>query len=102
MSSPLWSSLHALVDLVPMQDVPDPGPQPPPGRIADYANTIVGWVKWALIVAGVLGILICAGMVIIGRRQRNAMATEGLIGAGWVIAGLAMISSAAGVVGAFL
>lgn len=102
----MWSALHPLLhpvlDMVPFQEVPDPGPIAPPGRIAEYANTIVGWMKWALIIAGVLGILICSGMVIIGRRQRNAMATEGLVGAGWVIAGLAMVSSAAGIVGAFL
>lgn len=96
------SFLLVLLDLVPAQDVPDPGPAPPPGRISEFADTIVGWMKWGLVVAGVVGMLICAGMVIIGRRQRNAMATEGLLGAGWVIAGLALVSSAAGIVGAFL
>jgi cytosine/uracil/thiamine/allantoin permease len=51
--------------------------------------------------AGVLGILICAVMLIIGRRNRSATAYEGLVGSAWILGGLALASVAAVVVGAF-
>jgi len=54
-----------------------------------------------VIVAGVLGIFICALMLIIGRRNRSATAYEGLVGSAWVIGGLALASVAALLVGAF-
>jgi cytosine/uracil/thiamine/allantoin permease len=49
----------------------------------------------------VLGILICAIMLIIGRRNRSATAYEGLVGSAWVLGGLALASVAALLVGAF-
>ncbi|MCX6464293.1 MAG: hypothetical protein NTW05_11990 [Pseudonocardiales bacterium] len=84
---------------VPMA-VPDPGPVAPPG-FAELAGNLLGWVKWGVLVAGVLGILICALMLIIGRRNRSATAYEGLVGSAWVIGGLALASVAALLVGAF-
>jgi hypothetical protein len=80
--------------------VPDPGPVAPPG-FAELAGNLLGWVKWGVLVAGVLGILICALMLIIGRRNRSATAYEGLVGSAWVIGGLALASVAALLVGAF-
>lgn len=80
--------------------VPDPGPVAPPG-FADLAADLLGWLKWGVLVAGVLGILICALMLIIGRRNRSATAYEGLIGSAWVLGGLALASVAALLVGAF-
>lgn len=80
--------------------VPDPAPIAPPG-FADLAGDLLGWLKWGVLVAGVLGILICALMLIIGRRNRSATAYEGLVGSAWVIGGLALASVAALLVGAF-
>jgi len=80
--------------------VPDPGPVAPPG-FAELAGNLLGWLKWGVLVAGVLGILICALMLIIGRRNRSATAYEGLVGSAWVIGGLALASVAALLVGAF-
>ncbi len=80
--------------------VPDPGPVAPPG-FADLAGDLLSWVKWGVLVAGVLGILFCAFMLIIGRRNRSATAFEGLVGSAWVLAGLALASTAALLVGAF-
>lgn len=80
--------------------VPDPGPTAPPG-FEELAGNLLGWLKWGVLVAGVLGILICALMLIIGRRNRSATAYEGLVGSAWVIGGLALASVAALLVGAF-
>lgn len=80
--------------------VPDPGPVAPPG-FAELAGNLLGWLKWGVLVAGVLGILICALMLIIGRHNRSATAYEGLVGSAWVIGGLALASVAALLVGAF-
>lgn len=98
------STTHSLLDLANqvLQQVPDPSPAPPPGKLQGLFNTVLGWMKWFLVVAGVAGLLICAGMIILGRRQRNAVATEGLISIPYVLGGLALVSAAAGIVGAFL
>ncbi|WP_433273970.1 hypothetical protein ACQPZA_24025 [Pseudonocardia xinjiangensis] len=80
--------------------IPDPPPVAPPG-LNELAGELLGWLKWGVIVAGILGIFICALMLIIGRRNRSATAYEGLVGSAWVIGGLALASVAALLVGAF-
>ncbi|GAA4558861.1 hypothetical protein [Pseudonocardia xishanensis] len=79
---------------------PNPAPVRPPGLEA-MAEMLIGWLKWGVIVAGVVGLLVCAAMIIIGRRNRSATAYEGLIGSAWILGGLALASVAAVVVGAF-
>ena len=57
--------------------VPQPKPQAPPG-LENASNLILGWLVWGARVGGVAGVLICALMIIAGRRNRNQMATEGV------------------------
>jgi hypothetical protein len=80
---------------------PNPRPIAPPG-MEEMANTFLGWGKWSLLVAGVLGFFICAGMMIIGRRNRSQTAVDGAAGVPWVLAGLALTSLAAGIAGVAL
>ncbi len=80
--------------------VPDPDPVAPPG-FEDLVGRLLSWMKWGVLAAGILGILICALMLIIGRRNRSATAYEGLVGSAWVLGGLALASVAALLVGAF-
>ena len=80
---------------------PNPAPAAPPGMDA-VATTFLGWGKWVLLVAGVLGFFICAGMMIIGRRNRSQTAVDGAAGVPWVLAGLALTSLAAGIAGVAL
>lgn len=79
---------------------PNPGPAVPPG-LGAFADQILGWLKWGVLFTGVLGILVCAVMIIIGRRNRSATAYEGLVGSAWILGGLALASVAAVIVGAF-
>lgn len=98
--------MHPLIDLLVSVTVqvqaaaPDPPPAAPPGLDA-FATQILGWLKWGVLVSGVVGILICAIMIIIGRRNRSATAYEGLVGSAWILGGLALASIAAVIVGAF-
>ena len=80
--------------------IPNPPPTAPPG-LAGFADQILGWLKWALRAAGVGGLLICAVMIVLGRRNRSAMAYEGLAGSAWILSGLALGSVTAVLVGAF-
>ncbi|WP_229837229.1 hypothetical protein [Dactylosporangium sucinum] len=80
---------------------PNPAPVAPPGMDA-MANTFLGWGKWLLLVAGVVGFFICAGMMIVGRRNRSQTAVDGAAGVPWVLAGLALASLAAGLAGVAL
>ncbi len=79
---------------------PNPAPAAPPG-VGELAEQLISWLKWGVLAAGMVGILICAGMIILGRRQRSGLAQEGLLGSVWVLGGLALASVAALVVGAF-
>ena len=79
---------------------PDPPPAPPPG-LTPITNLLLSWMKWGVVVVGVIGLLTCAMMIIIGRRNRSATAYEGLVGSAWVLAGLGLASIATLIVGAF-
>ncbi|WP_219414174.1 hypothetical protein [Pseudonocardia nigra] len=79
---------------------PNPAPSPPPG-LDGLADQLLGWMKWGVIFAGLVGLLICAIMLILGRRNRSATAYEGLVGSAWILGGLGLASVAALIVGAF-
>ncbi len=79
---------------------PNPAPAPPPD-LDELAAQLVSWLKWGVLTAGMIGLLLCAGMILVGRRQRSGLAHEGLVGSVWVLGGLALASVAALIVGAF-
>ena len=66
------------------------------------ATMFLGWGKWALIVGGVLGMFICGGMMIFGRRNRSSTAVDGATGIPWALGGLTVGAIAATVVGTVL
>ena len=80
---------------------PNPSPVAPPG-LAGPTDMLLGWLKWAGIVAGIVGFGACAIMMIMGRRSRSNMAVDGATGIPWVLAGLSLMSLSSGLVGAVL
>ncbi|MGH3827344.1 MAG: hypothetical protein ACRDQX_09250 [Pseudonocardiaceae bacterium] len=90
-----------LFDVLAAIPVPNPPPTPPPG-LENFGNQIIGWLKWGVLIGGMVGMLICSGMIILGRRNRSSVAQDGLVGSVWVIGGLAMASVAATIVGTFV
>lgn len=79
-------------------------PNPPPGvpqQFQGFGNMVVAALKWILIVAGVGGLLACAIMIVVGRRNRNQLAQQGIFDVGYVMLGLAIGSVAAVIVGMF-
>jgi hypothetical protein len=80
--------------------IPDGPAQLPPG-LGPLAAKLIGWGKGIILSAGVIGIFICSGMLILGRRNRGQLAIEGMIGGAWVLGGLALASVAAVLVSAF-
>lgn len=80
---------------------PNPDPVAPPG-MDEIANQFLGWGKWVLLIAGVIGMFLCAGMMIIGRRNRSATAVDGAAGVPWVLGGLFLAAVSASIVGAVL
>lgn len=80
---------------------PNPAPQAPPG-LEQTANMFLGWVKWGGLVAGVLGLGICAIMMMLGRRNRSTTAVDGATGIPWVLGGLSVMALGSGVVGSIL
>jgi hypothetical protein len=92
---------HAAGGLELAGGVPNPGPQAPPG-LSKPVNTVLAWGKWGVLVCGVAGLLICAGKMTIGQRNRATFAADGAAGVPWVLGGLSLAAIAAGVVGVFL
>ncbi len=82
-----------------LAQVPNPAPAAPPG-LGAAADTLLGWMKWGGLVAGVAGLIICAIMMMVGRRNRSATAADGAAGIPWVLGGLTVIAFSAGLVGA--
>ena len=85
----------------PTPSVPNPGPTPIPG-LGPVADMFLGWAKWTLLVGGVLGMFVCGGMMILGRRNRSSTAVDGATGIPWVLGGLTLAAIGAGVVGMVL
>ena len=81
--------------------VPDPPPAPPPG-FAGPVSVILGWVKWAGIICGSVGLSVCGLMMILGRRNRSSLAADGAAGIPYVLLGLMIVSAGAAIVGVFL
>jgi hypothetical protein len=84
-----------------LADVPDPAPQAPPG-LTGPVTTIIAWGKWGVLVCGVAGLLICAGKMAIGHRNRASFAADGATGVPWVLGGLSLAAVAAAIVSVFL
>lgn len=85
-----------------LSPIPDPPPSAPTPELTDLGNLVIGGMKWFGLVGGVLGFLICALMIMVGRRNRNQIASDGLNGTVWVIAGLALMSMSASLVALFV
>ena len=81
--------------------VPNPAPTPIPG-LAGPLDTVVGWGKWLMMFLGIIGLLICAGQMMIGRRNRHSFAADGAAGIPWVLGGLSLVAISTGVVTVFL
>lgn len=72
---------------------PNPAPKAPPG-LESLGSDLIAWTKWAALIAGVVGLIVCGIMMIIGRRNRSGLAVEGAIGIAWAIAGLVVVAAA--------
>ncbi|MCI0689926.1 MAG: hypothetical protein L0Y54_22215 [Sporichthyaceae bacterium] len=72
---------------------PNPAPEAPPGLEA-LGSDLIAWTKWAALIAGVVGLIVCGIMMIIGRRNRSGLAVEGAIGIAWAISGLLVVGAA--------
>jgi len=81
--------------------VPNPAPASVPG-LTGPVSTIIAWAKWGVMVCGVIGLLISAGKMTIGHRNRSTFAADGATSIPWVLGGLSLSLIAAYVVSAFL
>lgn len=81
--------------------VPNPAPQAPPG-LTGPVTTLIAWGKWGVMICGVAGLLICAGKMAIGHRNRATFAADGATGVPWVLGGLSLAAVASTIVSVFL
>lgn len=76
--------------------VTDNAPSAPTEKLGSFGSTFIGWMKWIVLVGGVIGLIVCAAMLVVGRRNRNAVAQDGIVGGVWVIGGISMCAIAFG------
>ena len=109
MDSLITTALHALSGAHlpanasnPSPGVPvlNPAPAAPPG-MDEKMNTLLGWGKWAVMVCGIAGLLICAGQMAIGRKNRSTFAADGATGIPWVLGGLSLVATSSAIVEVF-
>jgi hypothetical protein len=80
---------------------PNPGPIQVPG-LSGPVDIILGWLKWGALIAGSIGLSLCAFKMMVGHRSRSSMAADGASSIVWVLAGLSLAAVGAGIVGTFL
>ncbi|MFI9203740.1 hypothetical protein [Streptomyces sp. NPDC053048] len=81
-------------------EFPNPKPKAPHGMSGVFGEW-VSWAKWIAVMAGILGLIACGIMMMVGRRNRSHLAAEGASGIIWVIAGISVASLAGGAVPMF-
>ena len=81
--------------------VPNPPPVEVPG-LAGPLDTVIGWGKWLMFFLGVIGLIMCAVQMAIGRRNRHSWAADGAAGIPWVLGSLALVAISSGIVGVFI
>ncbi|WP_234312802.1 hypothetical protein [Streptomyces sp. NRRL F-5065] len=101
------SLMHALSDVVAIAPMApgDPGWDAPPASPPGMETILpewVGWAKYVAIGAGILGLIACGIMMMVGRRNRSHLSAEGASGLLWVLGGLSVVTLAAGVVPAIV
>lgn len=98
--------LHQVMPLLTAGPPPPPGgggggsviPDTPaslPAGLSQAAAKIFGWAKGGVYALGGIFLVVCAGMIIAGRRNRGQVSVEGAIGVVWVIVGLTLAGCAA-------
>ncbi len=92
-----FSALAPMADPSPGAIIPNPAPAAPPGMSGTFSN-FVAWTKYVALVVGVISLLACAMMMMLGRRNRGHLAAEGAMGLVWVLGGLSVASLAVAVV----
>lgn len=80
-------------ELVAMEGLDNPGAQAPPG-LGDVATLILSYTKWIAGTLGVIGVIVIAIMMMIGRRNRSQMAADGLSALPWIVGGFLLIGLA--------
>ncbi|ROO88114.1 hypothetical protein EDD29_5772 [Actinocorallia herbida] len=79
---------------------PNPAPAAPPG-LGEKMDLLISWGKWGVYAAGVIGLLTCSAMMMVGRKNRSSLAADGATGVPWTLGGLSLASVTAAIVDAF-
>lgn len=85
----LPGGLISVVGPLVLAEVPNPPPLAPPG-LGEFVTQVLGYSKWIIVALAVVCVMVCAAMIIAGRRQRSATAYSGLEGVAWIIAGVGL------------
>lgn len=79
--------------------VPNPSPVAPPG--SDGFITVLNWVFWIALAAGVLGFMIVGIMMMLANQGRMSSGGEHTAKLAWVAVGLIVVAAASGLTSTF-
>lgn len=79
-------------------DVTAPSPTRPPGT--EGLDTLLGWGMWLVTLAGIVGVLIAAGSMMLAHRRGEGGEQASKLG--WVLAGCCVAAAAAPIVNVLL
>jgi len=80
--------------------VPNISPERPPG--SGDVVMIVNWVAWLGVTAAIVGVIICAIMMVLAASGRHGGGGEHMSRLGWVLGGLILMGAAGTLVGVFI
>ena len=69
--------------------LPAPPPEAPP-ELVEFVDLWFELGQWFIGVLAALCVLVCAVLLIVGRKQRSATAYQGLEGIAWIIGGVGL------------
>jgi hypothetical protein len=79
-------------------DIPDPSPVRPPGT--EGLTTLLSWGMWLVTFAGIVGVLISAGSMMLAHRRGEG--GEQAARLGWVLGGCCVAAAGASMVNVLL
>lgn len=95
----LTSLAHETAMTLLASSVPNPSPQAPPG--SDGFLTVLNWVFWIALAAGVLGFMIVGVLMMLSNTGRMSSGGEHVSKLAWVAVGLIVVAAASGLTSTF-
>ena len=98
LAAPLAAALVASAAAPAAADIPAPTPRRPPGT--DGLTTLLNWGMWMVTFAGIIGVLVAAGSMMLAHRRGEGGEQASKLG--WVLGGCCVAAASGPIVNVLL